>query len=304
MSSERRCSCGTGADAVCVSVVVPAFNAERLLPEQLRALDGQVTDVAFEVVVADNGSTDTTAAVASSYPSDRPIRVARADGAQGAAHARNAGAGAGRGGLLLFCDADDVVDVHWVQAMHDAWVGGPVLLGGALDGEALNPPAVLAWRTPLQRDGLPTGYQFLPYVLSSNLGCDADVFASLGGFDEKLTSRFLVEDPEFSFRAQLEGIEPTFVPDAVVQYRFRSGAWRSARQSFGYGRGVPHLYRRFRAAGFARPPLRRQLRQYKSLLRTSVRQLTHDSTRGAWLTKAGYLAGRAYGSFSARVVFW
>lgn len=304
MSNERRCSCGTELGAVCVSVVVPAYNAERLLLEQLAALEGQITDVAFEVVVADNGSTDTTAAVASSYPSGHPIRVVRADGAQGAAHARNAGARVSRGGLLLFCDADDVVDPRWVQAMHDGWIAGPVLLGGALDGDALNPPAVVAWRSPLQRDALPTGYRFLPYVISSNLGCDAQVFASLDGFDERLNAKFVVEDPDFSFRAQLEGIEPAFVPDAIVFYRYRAGAWHSARQSFGYGRGVPHLYRRFRAAGFARPPLRRQLRQYKSLLRTSVHQLTHGSTRGAWLTKAGYLAGRAYGSFSARVVFW
>src|SRR5205085_1106951 len=84
-----------------VSVVVPARDAARTLPATLAALHAQELDQPFEVVVADAGSTDETAALARRAGA----RVADA-GPVGPGEARNAGVAQASADLLAFTDAD------------------------------------------------------------------------------------------------------------------------------------------------------------------------------------------------------
>ena len=92
------------ASAAPVSVVIPAFDAERYLADALESVVGQTLPPA-EVVVVDDGSTDRTTAVAGSFgPLVRCVRRAR--GGPGAA--LNTGIEHTRCELLAFLDADDV----------------------------------------------------------------------------------------------------------------------------------------------------------------------------------------------------
>ena len=85
-----------------VSVVIPAYNAKRFLPEAIESVLAQDHEP-VEVIVVDDGSTDGTAEVAGAYP----VHVIRqANGGQAAA--RNAGVAASRGDLVAFLDADDL----------------------------------------------------------------------------------------------------------------------------------------------------------------------------------------------------
>src|SRR5687768_9263299 len=86
-----------------ISVVVPAFNAARTLPACLDTLIRQEVGEPYEVIVVDDGSTDTTLAVAASY--GPPVRVVRQPH-RGPAAARNAGIRAASGEIVLFTDAD------------------------------------------------------------------------------------------------------------------------------------------------------------------------------------------------------
>lgn len=86
-----------------VSVVVPAYNAERYLREAVESALAQT--VAAEVIVVDDGSTDGTAEVARSFGSR--VRVLQQTNSRQAA-ARNAGARIAGGDYLAFLDADDV----------------------------------------------------------------------------------------------------------------------------------------------------------------------------------------------------
>src|SRR5690606_10578144 len=92
-----------------ISVVIPARDAARWIDAQLGALACQEVPVPWEVVVADNGSTDDTVARAEAWADRLPVRVVDASGRPGPNHARNQGTAAARGDLLLYCDADDVV---------------------------------------------------------------------------------------------------------------------------------------------------------------------------------------------------
>ena len=87
-----------------VSVIVPAYNCARFLPESLDSVVAQ-TRAPMEVIVVDDGSTDDTARVLASY-GDRIFVVTTPHA--GYAEARNAGLRRARGDWIAFHDADDV----------------------------------------------------------------------------------------------------------------------------------------------------------------------------------------------------
>lgn len=87
-----------------ISCVIPVFNGADYLAESLESVLSQ-THPPFEVIVVDDGSTDSTPAVAQAYGSR--IRYVRQDNA-GPAAARNRGVELSLGELVAFQDADDL----------------------------------------------------------------------------------------------------------------------------------------------------------------------------------------------------
>jgi len=91
-------------DSLRISCIVPVYNGERFLAEALDSILAQSL-APFEVIVVDDGSTDTTPAVATRY--GQRITYIRQDNA-GPSAARNRGVRAARGELVAFLDADDI----------------------------------------------------------------------------------------------------------------------------------------------------------------------------------------------------
>lgn len=85
-----------------ISVIVPVLDGEQFLGECLESVLWQTHPV-DEVIVIDDGSTDSSAAVAESFGG---VRVLRRDH-EGVSSARNAGLAVATGALIGFCDADD-----------------------------------------------------------------------------------------------------------------------------------------------------------------------------------------------------
>lgn len=153
-----------------LSVIIPVYNGEGTLAEQLRALRDQSASFAWEVLVCDNGSTDGTVDLVRSWQTDwAELRIIDASAKRGPSFARNTGAGAAAAPFLAFCDADDVAGDGWVVSMHAALTNHP-FVAGSLDGDRLNAghKASLSWST----DGSFTK-PFLPWLAgapSGNMG--------------------------------------------------------------------------------------------------------------------------------------
>ncbi len=102
------------ADAVRLSVVVPAFDEEAYLPATLASLARQQVPGGFEVVVVDNASTDGTAEVAARHGA----RVVREE-TPGVCAARQRGTEEARGAIVVSTDADTVHPDGWLARLAE-----------------------------------------------------------------------------------------------------------------------------------------------------------------------------------------
>jgi cellulose synthase/poly-beta-1,6-N-acetylglucosamine synthase-like glycosyltransferase len=210
-----------------ISVVVPAYNAKGVLGECLEALGAQ-SRPPDEVIVVDDGSTDGTDELALGYG----VRVLRQANA-GPSAARNAGARAAQGDLLLFTDADCVPTPDWVEHMVAP------LADSAITGvKGVYRTAQQAWMARFVQIEHEDKYdrmrrsRFIDFVDTYAAGYRRDVFLSAGGFDESLGG---CEDQELSFRLAGRGHRFVLAPKAVVYHRHSDNVFWYARRKWAIG---------------------------------------------------------------------
>jgi len=285
---------------ISASVVIGVFNGAELLGEQLEALARQRPERMSEVVIADNGSTDGTIAVAKSY-ADRFAHfvVVDASDASGVSHARNVGAARARGDCVLFCDHDDVVGQGWLEAMTDALELHP-FVAARLDHRLLNPPWTIGYFGEPQRHTLPGVDWFLPYAWGGSLGIRRDLHLAVGGFDESF--REGGEDNDYCWRIHLAGTPLMLVDGALVHYRHRRSLAAIFRQSRGYGRGAARLWSKYGGRSWARPSQVEALCAWALLLPRLPRAMRTQEARARWVSALGWRVGRLQGSIRWRVL--
>ncbi|NQW94624.1 MAG: glycosyltransferase [Polaromonas sp.] len=160
-----------------ISFIVPAYNEEQCLAETLDALHatGLALGEAYEVLVADDGSTDQTAAIAM----QKGAVLVSATHRQIAA-TRNSGAQVAKGDWLIFVDADTVVNVDVVRSAVQAMRGGAVGGGAGLRFDEPVPAYARLMLRVIVRVFRATGV-----ATGCFLFCTRDAFCAVGGFDEK-----------------------------------------------------------------------------------------------------------------------
>lgn len=270
-----------------VSVVIPVLNGERWLGHQLRALE-RGTAQPFETIIADNGSTDGSIAIARAFSDEMTVVVVDASERRGQAFARNVGAKVATGDLLLFLDQDDEVGRGYVAAMTSA-LSGAELIAARMDSDKLNGGWQRAARTLPQTTGL-AGDTF-PWAYGCTLGVRRGTFERLGGFAEDLGT-LAGEDVEFCRRAHENGVTLTFVDKAVLHYRFQTTLRGFFRQGLVYGFAGVVVDARDRIA--IPPPRTALVRSFAGPLRLIVVGPSKgDRARGVFLL--GRRLGRARG---------
>ncbi len=199
-----------------VSIVIPAYNASEFLAEALESALNQSLP-ASEVIVVDDGSSDSTAAVASGFGGRiRYVRQANS----GVSAARNTGAAIASTPWLLFLDADDVLlpnalDVLMARAaVRRAGVvyGKTIHFGvdeaeGRIHGDCRSEEAVPAaavanfWKSSIATPGAAIVRK--------------QTFDAIGGFDTAFAG---AEDRDLWLRAGMTE-EFAFAPSAIVRKR-------------------------------------------------------------------------------------
>lgn len=277
---------------VSASVIVPARDAADTLPDQLAALAAQDAGPGWELLLVDNGSTDDTLAVVRGYADTLPGLRLLSCTRPGANAARNEGVRAARSDLLLFCDADDVVDRGWVRTMTAA-LEDHAAVGGRLDNDTFP-----AGHMPRYPDGLPVSAGFLPRAITANFGIRREVWDAVGGFSEAY--EYGSTDTEFCWRLQLSGYELHYARDAVVAYRHRSTLRSAARKAYLTGRAQVRLFRDFQDVGMPRSTWPGTLYRWGRLVATSPLVLVSDRFRWTWVREASGAVGRVVGSLQLR----
>ncbi len=209
-----------------IAVVVPAYNAAATLPATLAALARQAYDAgAVAVVVVDDGSTDETAAVAARGGA----RVIRQEN-RGPAAARNAGAAATRGDILVFTDADCVPDPDFLAALTAPLAADPDLAGvqGAYRTDQTALVARFAQVEFEDRYRHAARFPSLDLVATYAAAYRREVFAAAGGFDDAFTKADN-EDTELSYRLCRLGHRLAFAPAARVAHRHPATVGRYLR---------------------------------------------------------------------------
>lgn len=177
-----------------ISFVVPAYNEERVLGRTLAAIHEAADAVGsrYEIIVADDSSTDRTAAIGRAHGA-RVVPVARRQ----IAATRNAGARAATGDILVFVDADTVVSARTLAASLDALDRGAVAGGAAirLDGR-------VPWHGRLLVLIVGAGMRMGRLAAGCYLFCTRAAFDAAGGFDERL---FATEEIALSRALQRHG---------------------------------------------------------------------------------------------------
>jgi glycosyltransferase involved in cell wall biosynthesis len=171
-----------------ISLIIPAFNEELLLPRLLDSVDTarQRYDAGLqgvEVIVADNASTDRTAEVAHSWGC-RVVRVEK----RSIAAARNGGARVAEGEVLAFVDADSLLHPETFNAIERTISSGLVVVGATgvrMNRISLGIALVLLLTVPLLKvAGLDSGVVF----------CRRADWETVGGYQEE---RLVAEDVQF-----------------------------------------------------------------------------------------------------------
>jgi glycosyltransferase involved in cell wall biosynthesis len=283
-----------------LSVVIPCLNAAATLGVQLAALAGQSWAGEWEVIVADNGSTDGSQGIVESYRDRLPgLKLMDASDREGQAHARNLGAAAASGDAFLFCDADDEVAPGWLAALGRA-LAQHDFVACRYDNERLNPVWVRRTHLNPQKDGL-TSYDyppFLPHAGGGGLGVSRRAHEAVNGFDETLPA---LEDTDYCWRLQLAGYQLHFAPEAVVNIRHRGDLGSIYRQGVSYGLHNVHIYERYRSRGMPRLGWLPGLRKWASLLLRTPLLLRREG-RARWMWQLGWRVGRIQGCFRYKVV--
>jgi len=197
-----------------VSIVIPCFNHGRFLRESIRSALDQ-SHPSIEVIVVDDGSTDSTPLVASDL-GDQIVYVRQANA--GLSAARNTGIAQARGAFLLFLDADDFLDREVVASHLVAAQASPsaTLLVGSWRHVDTEGRVVQGVTNPEVKENA------LTTLLGGNVApvmcvcVRREAFDRGHRFDTRLKSH---EDWDLWLRLVGTGFEMALTPHGVVNYR-------------------------------------------------------------------------------------
>lgn len=205
-----------------VSVVIPAYNAERFLGEAIESVLAQ-TYSPVELIVVDDGSTDRTAAVAAAYGEATVISQENS----GPSAARNRGAAAAGGELLAFHDSDDAMTPDKLAVQVGHLLDNPGVGCVLAEQELLVEPGaelpfwVEGTKVPTVMPPRPPELADEPMVHPMTMVVRRTTFEQVGGFDESMRA---AEDFDWMLRASEEEVEIARLTNVLLRRRVHAAS--------------------------------------------------------------------------------
>lgn len=224
-----------------ISVIIPHLNQPELLEKCIASLHEQSNQrSSIEIIVVDNGSTDTPDDVCQKWPDTRLI----CEPTPGPGPARNLGISAARGEILAFIDADCTAHPEWINAIETAFETATTnVIGGDV-------------QVPIEEPAKPTllecyeriyAYRNKEYIASGfsgtgNLAMRPEAHISVGPFG----GIDVAEDRDWGLRAKAQGITTAYVDHMIVLHPARKSFHDMHKK---WDRHIAHDFSRVNSAG-------------------------------------------------------
>jgi glycosyltransferase involved in cell wall biosynthesis len=219
-----------------ISVIIPVFNDPQMLSRCLTAVTAS-NYRALETIVVDDGSSERIQLVTDTF--DVPL-IRIGPGPLGPAHARNVGAAAAGGDILLFVDADVLIRADTIGKIADTFANHPGVSAvfGSYDDEPATHDFVSQFKNLF--------HHFVHQQANADAetfwsGCGAvrrDVFIASGGFDGARYSRPSIEDIELGYRLRAAGHRILLNKEIQVKH-LKRWTLRALVRTDIFDRGVP-----------------------------------------------------------------
>lgn len=224
------------------SLVIPAYNAECTIAFCLEsALNQSLPGEDYEIIVIDDGSTDTTARIVKNYP----IRLIQQQN-QGPAIARNKGANEARGDIIVFTDSDCELDFNFLEKIIFPIEKDPEIVGvqGSYKTRQEEFMAQFGQAEIELRYKKMAKNKYIDFIGTYAAAYKKDIFQKYGGFDTgfPLASG---EDIEFSHRLHQMGYKMVFEQEAFVYHQHPIKLRHYIKTKFYRGYWRIRLYRKY-----------------------------------------------------------
>ena len=166
-----------------ISVVIPSLNEEKYLPDCLKSLRNQDYTGTYEIIIADNGSTDNTIRIAQDFQA----RVVPCPEKKNVFYARQIGADAAQGDIIAQADADTLYPRNWLSRIADRFEKHPEMV--AVTGRYVytEPPwwAVVEYVIRTLTNMWTVPILGRPWVVSgATFAFRREIFVKLGGYHD------------------------------------------------------------------------------------------------------------------------
>ncbi len=232
------------------SVIIPAYNAQDTIDLCLGVLIEQTgLDVNLEILVVDDGSTDTTVSHIQAFQqqnllSNKSIKLLLQDKNQGPAAARNRGAKEATGEILLFTDSDCIPEADWVSEMLAPFqVDDVSAVKGAYKTKQPELVARFAQSEFESRYRILEKMDKVDVVFTYAAAIKKSVFWEVGGFDTSFPKADN-EDTDLSYKIAKDHTI-IFNPKAIVYHKHPASLKEYLSKKFSRGHWRMYVYKRF-----------------------------------------------------------
>jgi glycosyltransferase involved in cell wall biosynthesis len=200
-----------------VSVIIPAYNSAKYLPQAIDSVLQQTYND-YEIIIINDGSTDNTPEVIQPYLKLSAVRYFAQENL-GVSAARNRGLQEARGEFIAFLDADDIYFPDKLQAQIALFAAHPqigIVNSGFRIIQENGEPIMDVKRWKDIPDLTPEIWLLHKPVLPSAMMYRKEWFDRVGEFDPEL---FSSEDVEVTLRMVAQGCQAMWLPEITIYYR-------------------------------------------------------------------------------------